>query len=374
MSRTRTIYNNEVLLVGPSPATGTHSTGNIKKLHRVQSIGNSDEIPLQNVNEYGSMAAIDKINIEGPTASLEFSYFLTDFENELALGFDINSTASAIGSIAARTSDDRNYFRYVAPEGYDAVGLGPTDGAVFGVGNGFIASYSVEAAVGSFPTVSVSVQGLNSASYVNGSAKALPAVDPETGRKASGTYTLPNIVASNAAKPSVIKPGDVKVTFSNPNAGLYQALDTTLNIQNINVGFDLNLEAQRRLGSRLAFSRDIQYPIDVNLSVEALMGDLTASTGLVDFLCNEPETDITIDFYKSSCDASGPTTAAADLFAKIIVKNARLTSQNLNGSIGPSHTASMQFSAQVGAANDSVNGIFFSGVTGYSGSTPLKSS
>ncbi len=373
MSRIRTIYNNESLLVGPSPATGTHTTGNIKKLHRVQSIGGSFKVAHEDINEYGKMAAIDRINLDGSESSLEFGYYVTDFENESMLGFDISSTGSAIGSIAQRTQEDRNYFRFVAPEGLDADGLGPTRGAVLGIGNGFIASYGFEASVGSFPMANISVMGLNASTSADGSAKPIPAIDPLTGRKASGTFTLPTIPESSAAKPSVIKPGDVRVTFSNSNAGLFQTLDTTLTVQSAKFNFDFSLEAIKKLGARMPISREIKYPIEISINIEALMGDLTSATGLVDFICSEPSTDITIDLYKSTCDSGGPTSAATDIYAKYTIKNAKLTSQDLSGSIGPSNTANMQFTSQVGASNDTGNGIFFSGVTGYSGTTPLKS-
>jgi hypothetical protein len=377
MARTRTIYNNEALFAGGSPATGTttDTTGSIKKLHRVQSIGNSFEYALENINEYGKMAAIDRVNLDGSTSSLEFTYYVTDFENEKNLGFTINSAVSAISGFASKAEDDRNYYRYVAPEGLDAVGLGPTQGAVLAVGNGFINSYSLDVAVGAFPTASVSVQGLNSASYPSGSAQPVPSVDPVTGRKWSGTFTLPTVPTSSSGKPSVIKPGDVKISFSNNNAALFQSLaDASINIQKASVKVDFKLESIKKLGSNLSVSREMQYPIDVQVSIEALMSDLTTNTGLVDFICNTPQTDITIDLYKSTCDSGGPTTAASDIFAKIIVKNAKLTSEDLSGSIGPNNTVSMQFTSQVGAANDSTNGMFFSGVIGYTGANvPQKS-
>lgn len=235
----------------------------------------------------------------------------------------------------------------------------------------------MECAVGSFPMATISVQALNTASYSDGNAKGIPSVDITTGRKASGTFTLPTIPESNSAKPSVIRPGDVKVTFSNASAGLFQTLDTTasmvMNVQSASFSFDFNLEPVNKLGSRMAVSREIQYPIDVQVSLEALMGDLTAATGLVDFLCNSPATDITFDLYKQTCDSDGPLSAASDIFAKFVIKNAKLSSQDLSGSIGPSDTVSMQFNSQIGASNDTTNGLFFSGVTGYSGATALKS-
>jgi len=375
MSRLRTIYNNEALLVGTTPSTsGTDNTGTIKRLHRIQTIGNSFEANLENINEYGQMAAIDRINLDGGTSSQEFSYYLTDFENEANLGFVISSTSSVIGNIANKTKADKNYYRFVAPEGLDAVNLPASSGAVMAVGNGYIGSYGLNVAVGSFPTATVSVQGLNTATYASGGGVS-PAVNPADGTKTSGTFTLPTIAASSSTKPSVIKPGDVQVTFSNPNAGVFQTLDSSINVQKADIKFDFKLEPITKLGSRLAISREIKYPIDISLDIESLMSDLTANTGLVDFLCNSPTTDVTFKFYKTACDANGPSSDAANIFAQIVVKNAKISSQNFNGSIGPNNTVSMKFQSQVGAANDTVNGIFFSGVTGYTtGNVALKSS
>lgn len=370
MSR-RTIYNNEALLCGPSPATGAHTTGNIKRIHRVQSIGSAFDVALEAVQEYGKLAAIDYINTEGAEVTAEFSYLVTDFENEKNLGFVVASASNALGDFLNGTAEDRNYFRYVAPEGLDADGLSAASGAVMGIGNGFISSYGLEFGVGAFPTANVSVQGLNMTAHLDGVGEPLPAVIPTTGRKATGTFTLPTIPSPSAGKPSVIKPGDAKVTFSNANAGAFQSLaDGALDIQSANINFDLNLEARRALGSRLPVSRDITYPVEVSVSIEALAGDLIAGN-LVDFLCSEPKTDITFKLYNDNCDSDGP--ALDQVYAQVVVKNARLTSQDFSGSIGPNETVTLEFTSQVGASNDTANGIFLSGVVGYSGVTPLWS-
>lgn len=370
--RIRTIYNNEALLVGPSPATGAHTTGNIKRIHRVQTLGSSFDFALENVQEFGKLAAIDRVNTEGINAANEFSYLVTDFENEKNLGFVVNSTSNALGDFLNGSQEDRNYFRVVAPDGLDADGLVPASGAVMALGNGFIASYGMEIGVGSFPTATISVEGLNMSTHVDGVSEPIPAVNPTTGRKASGTFTLPTVPSPSAGKPSVIKPGDAKVTFSNTNAGAFQSLAAaTINIQSASVNFDFNLEAIRALGSRLPISREITYPVEVQISIEALQNDLVAYN-LVDLLCDEPVTDITIDLYNDNCDSDGP--ALDEIYAKLIIKNAKLSSQNYNASIGPNNTVTMEFTSQVGAANDTSNGIFFSGVIGYSGSTPTYSS
>jgi hypothetical protein len=371
MSRNRVIYSNEALLVGPSPATGVHSTGNIKRIHRVQTIGNNVEVPLESIYEYGRSSPTDRVNLNGIMAKQDFSYLAVDFENEKNLGFTIDSTKSAIADFLNKSQEDRNYFRFVAPEGYDADGLAPASGAVLAIGNGFIANYSFEVAVGSFPMATLSVEGLNASSHLDGVGEPIPAVDPSTGRKASGTFTLPTIPTPNASKPTVIRPGDVKVNFSNSDAGVFQSLDAeNINVQSASINFGFNLSETKALGTRLSKSKEITFPIDVNVSIESLFTDLVEAN-LVDLLCEGAVTDVTIDLYNDDCDSSGPV--LNDLYAKIIVRNARFLGSDLSSSIGPNDMVKMNFVGQVTAANDVSNGVSFSGVYGYSGTTPLYS-
>lgn len=373
MSRIKTIYSNQVLFAGPSPATGAQASGDIKKINNVQSLGNSFTYALEDINVYGQLAAKERINMEGAEVALDFSYYLTDFENENNLGFAVGSNINAISYFLNKTEEDRNYFRYIAPEGYDAVGLANSSGAVMGIGNGYLSSYGLSLQVGDFPTATVSVTALNANAVVDGVAEETPAVDPETGRQLTGTFTLPSpIPDSPAGKPTIIKPGDVVVEFSNDAAGVFQALSELI-VQNVSVDFDLNLEPIRKLGSRLPIARDLTPPIQVNVGVEALMNDLQENN-LVDFLCSEPSTDITVSLYDNSCDAGGPTQDPEDIFAKIIIKGAKLTSQDLSGTIGPNDTVSLQFQSQVGGPNDTDNGLFMSGVTGYAGGSGISSS
>jgi hypothetical protein len=136
MPRTRVIYQNEALYVGPSPATSGHYkfiTGNnavnvptqklsqldplsvrtvnsgsttasaslaqmtsglaanITNLDRIQSINYNFNISRKDVNQFGALAAIDRVIIDQPTVSLDFSYFQNSFANEKELGFDVKA-------------------------------------------------------------------------------------------------------------------------------------------------------------------------------------------------------------------------------------------------------------------------------------------
>ena len=136
MPRTRVIYQNEALYVGPSPAISGHykfvtgdnapnvptqklsqldplsvrtvnsgnttasaslaqMTGglaaNITNLDRIQSINYNFNITRKDVNQFGALAAIDRVIIDQPTVSLDFSYFQNSFANEKELGFDVKA-------------------------------------------------------------------------------------------------------------------------------------------------------------------------------------------------------------------------------------------------------------------------------------------
>jgi hypothetical protein len=155
MPRTRVIYQNEALYVGPSPATSGHYkfiTGNnavnvptqklgqldplsartvnsgsttvtlplavmtsglaanITNLDRIQSINYNFNITRKDVNQFGALAAIDRVIIDQPTVSLDFSYFQNSFANEKELGFDVTALKrSATVNLTIVASGDDEY-------------------------------------------------------------------------------------------------------------------------------------------------------------------------------------------------------------------------------------------------------------------------
>jgi hypothetical protein len=155
MPRTRVIYQNEALYVGPSPATSGHykfvtgdnapnvptqklsqldplsvrtvnsgnttasaslaqMTGglaaNITNLDRIQSINYNFNITRKDVNQFGALAAIDRVIIDQPTVSLDFSYFQNSFANEKELGFNVQALKrSATVNLTIVASGDNEF-------------------------------------------------------------------------------------------------------------------------------------------------------------------------------------------------------------------------------------------------------------------------
>jgi hypothetical protein len=365
MAKNRVIYQSEGLYAGPSPATGAHPDASINQLQRVQNANYSFNIDRQDVNQYGELAAIDRIILTAPTVSLDFQYLLANLINEKRLGFTISDSTSnyvsAISGILNKTQDERNYFIRTVGEGIDAKGVlsGAANQNTIGIGNGFITSYTTEASVGNFPTASVTVEALNMKvdSAVGGS---IPAVNPVDGTAINSiTYKLPTF-SGNAGNDtvSVLRPGDI--TFS-----LVKNSDTALpseyfgtsisdaKIQSYSLGFDLSRTPLEKLGSKFAFSREIDFPVEVTFSIDASVGDLTTGN-LADMINTDSNYDLTVDL-------KHPTTAVPH--TRYHIKKAKLVNQEFSSSIGDNKSVSLSWSAQIGGPNQTDVGLFLSGVS-----------
>ena len=94
MARNRVIYQSEALFAGQKSTRTTivnaHTHSDIHQIHRVQSANYSFNIARTDVNQFGELAAIDRVALETPTVSLDFTYLLANFSNEEHLGFKVN--------------------------------------------------------------------------------------------------------------------------------------------------------------------------------------------------------------------------------------------------------------------------------------------
>ena len=65
----------------------------------------------------------DSIILESPTVALDFTYYLTDGENERLLGFNVDGVSSCVsGRLLADKSEGQNFFILTTKEGEDAIG------------------------------------------------------------------------------------------------------------------------------------------------------------------------------------------------------------------------------------------------------------
>lgn len=350
-TRTRVISPAHALFTSLT-ATGSHS-GNVSQLHRVQSASWGFNVTREDVQQWGNLAPIDQVITEPPTVNLDFSYLVTDVANEDKLGLTVNAGVSALSGILVKNEDEKNYFILTVPEGNDANGYAAGQGAVFGIGNGFITNYSLEGAVGGFPTASVTVEGLNIDGYLSGIDQVIPAVNPSNGNHLVGTnFTLPAAVSGEVGQVTAIQPGDITLDLG--ASALFVDL-SGISIQSFNVGLELGRENIQSLGYKFSRSKELTFPINVSFGVEVLAGDLTTGS-LANILCNDVPYDLAVTLKAPSCDGSG------DVVVKVDVKGAKLESQSWSNDIGSNETVSINWTAQVSSPQDTTRGVFLSGL------------
>lgn len=356
-SRKRVLSSAQDLFVGPSPASGSHSGASAPtQLHRVQTLSFDFATNSEPVNEYGQMAKIgDTPGI--PTVNMSSSYYVVDVTNEQKLGLYAADGTNpvmkpALSSILDGTENEKNYFVFIAPEGTDSHNYSG-NGSIIGIGNGTLASYNFNAAVGDRATASFDLGALNIVGYTNTRGGDIPAVNPQNGGRITGVnFTLPTPTVGESGKALALQQGDIEVDFG--GAGFMADIEG-ISVQSIDISVDISLEDDNGLGYRLPRNKHITLPIDVTVSAEVTAGDLK-SGDLSTLLCNNIGQTIKVKLYEPSCSGGDrPIVYLAE------VRNATLDTQSWNGSIGPSDTLSLTWTAQIGSNNDTLNGLFLSG-------------
>ncbi len=392
MARKRIIYQSEALYAGK---TGESSP---QQLHRVQDVSHSIEVARQDINEFGKLAALSREVIEPPTVGLDFTYYVVDGFNEASgLGLSVQGINSAVetsavsGQMAEQTASndvaEKNYYIMTVPEGEDASSLPQgtdyteeeyTQMGVIGIGNGYVTSYTLDASVGDIPSASCSIEASNLRFDLSGTGFQNPAISTTDGTAKPGTVTLPKSTTGNLSA-AALRPGDVTILFGaiTGEDGSYvggsgeflQAGGAILpgfsgagtdgasgaNVQSFSIDLPLGRTPLQRMGNVFPFSRELDFPIAVSMSVTANLTEVSEGA-LRDLLCNEArKRDIAVTM-KNRCDGGKSI--------QYVMKGAILDSQNMSSTIGDNKSVELSFSTQIGGPTDSENGIFISGNSG----------
>lgn len=364
MARNRVIYQSEGVYVSKL-ATST-TTGDHAQLSRVQSANYNFNIARQDVNQYGELARIDSIVLESPTVSFDLSYYLTDGANESALGFYVSTGAQTPSQFPSGQLNDqsgKNFYIVTSNDGIDLnneTGIG-TNGlsgkSCIGVGNAYMTDYSIELAVGSIPTATVSFEGsnMNAFTFSGTNSGTSAAINQESGvslnssirLKQPDSYTGTNIITA-------LRPGDVTVTFGGfSGSGLIGKIggDDGAHLQSVSLSLPLGRTPIERLGSKFAYARTVDFPVVSTITLNGVVNEGVTGGDLVTLVNANPKQDLTITI-------KNPTGGNA---VKYTIKNAQLDSASVSSSIGSNKTADFTFTTQIGGINDTDNGIQMSG-------------
>lgn len=441
--RARVIYQSEALYVGTVDATGHHfanatdwndentvttyatdadaiagaggaanvRTG-IHQLRRVQSANYSFSINRQDVNQFGQLARIDAVAIDPPTVTLDFSYYLTNGVNERLLGMHVGGDKSAldddiVGGVTCDqnlNADGKNFFILTTCEGHDAVGNEDAEEnkSVIALGNGYVSNYSIEASVGSMPTASVTVDGLNLRSYTGTKDLDVPAVNTNYGTPIKDVeFSIPPAISgvlndsadnvdAEAEGFACLRPGDITLSLgTDGRAGEFELLpgsdprgadgygetvggseiatgaiapgvnddpqyDYTTpgsaHVQSFSIDVPLSRTVLNRLGTPYGYSRVVEYPVNISVSVSAIMADLKQGN-IADLLWDTEEHDLVFTLREPNQYGTG------HVAMQYIVKGALLEGESFSSSIGDNKTVDLTFTAQIGGPEDDARGL-----------------
>lgn len=412
MSRNRVIYQNQTLYVARN--TGIWSLP--YALPRVQSIDFDTSAPLTDVNQYGELAAIDRVLLDTPEVNFNFSYFSNCFYPERRMGFYVDGPSpyyfnsgqrSFISRFIDKTQDEKSYWLLTTKEGVDANGAYSNDDPtgdlrlfsgyyVLGLGNGVITSYRAEASVGNFPTVNVGINFLN-ATVNTGTVRIAgqtaffsgkyPTINPFNGSLLADDYASINTanndwdsfsqtVAGSAGRyggyeVSVIRPGDITVSIiSSTDSTVFGTTEAVpvwagSAVQSYQINADLSRVSQQQLGAKFATSRDIQFPLPITATVDILVGEMGVGGISGSHLANDINTN---DLYDVTILMKHPNieSGASGYAIRYDLRGCNFNGYTMNSSIGPAKTASFNFSTQHSTAFSLFNGakskgLFLSG-------------
>ena len=368
----------------------------IKQLKRVQTANYGFTVNRQDVNQFGHLGRLDSLIIEAPTVNLDFSYYLLDGYNERMLELTNGITNALSGALAPELYQaGNNFFILTVPEARDAVNgdvaleteKREDQKSVIALGNGFITDYTVDISVGAIPTASVTVEGMNIRSDFGTTGNDNPGIDINDGSLMSkawsgdnglrssygggctGLYSLPasNSGYAGCTDISALRPGDVVVNLSDnamiskQTSGTNASTNTlqgSAHIQSVSINIPMARTTLQRLGNTFGFSKAVDVPVNVSMTVSAVLADLKENN-LIDLMCKCEGFEVGVDLYEPECGACELKQGVPAM--RYTLKGARLESENFTSTIGDNKTVEVTFNAQVGGPDDPANGIFISG-------------
>ena len=359
MARNRVIYQSQALYAA---STGDSDAG---QLIRVQDVSHTVDIARQDINEFGKLAAIDRAVVEPPTVGTDFSYYLGQGDNETGLGLVVrgHGVSTDTNCISGLISNDgsinqKNLYVRTVAEGEDVANIASSvEESAIGIGNAYVTDYTINAAVGDIPTVNVSTEATNmNVTVATSSLGVLTVNNPGIHADGSAVDGDQNLPAGTTGDQSfgALRPGDIELTFGSPDYPneLGGAKLSDMHVQNISFNLPLGRTSLNKLGSKYAYYKAPDLPITATMNASAIMS--TAAAGnLSGILCSDASRTVSARF-KTDCGST-------EKFV-VTMKGATLDSQNFSSSIGDNQTVDLTWSAQIGSATDTANGLFLSGV------------
>jgi hypothetical protein len=285
-----------------------------------------------------------------------------------------------------------NFFMLTSDYGFDAIGTNlnknPKTKRIVGIGNAFLSQYALMAEVDKLPRARATFEGFNIRSYTGVCNLPLPSVNPSKdctlSEKWGGDlrFSLPDPeqgilyekvsgMEEISVKPGVtaLRPGDLRIDLQNSGLMTEQLSgfdhEGSYNrgagsIQGFAINIALGNTRMHRVGTHLEWTRSINFPVNIDVQVDAIVGELKKG-GFADEYCKNPF-DIKLIMHDCRCLVDCCNVAVQQhQNITIEIRGATLVNEDFTSSIGDNKQVSLKFTAQMGSEDDVDNGLFISG-------------
>jgi hypothetical protein len=346
-TRNRVIYAGNTILMSESPSWEAQTgVASLKSIRRVQSSNIEISTPVTRAKQVGSSDFTFQRYLQYPKISTSFSYYLTDNSNELIMGFITDGVTGCFKNFADFGKDQNIFYVLSNTNAEDFSDVGSLSNYdVMSIGNCFLTSYSINAAVGTIPTASASYDCLNILfQNYTGTGTLLPSIDLTGTIRSTGTYALTafnlnpqNYFSNQDVRPAALRPGDIVLQMQQPLiGGIRYTGAVEANITSVNVEIPLDRRDLVGFGSNYPYDKRLLFPVIGTLSFDGIF-DKAVTGDFSQIFDDENEYDFTFVFKNCNGDTS----------YTLGVSNARVESQNFNLSIGDNMAFSSQFSFRI---------------------------
>ena len=393
ISRTRIISQSKALYVSPTGVYNNVSARAIsgsgfmpKQLHRVDTFSFDVDIAggRQDVREFGQLARIGTITLGDLNPSFSFGYYLGDGENEGNLGFmgtGLYAESASITSVSDQFikgileesphKREKNLFLLTVGEGEDAfacvnAGKDRATGKftaaeraghdVVSFGNCNFESYTVNFAVGEIPRVDIDGTAEN-ITFDTGTSSGLynPSLNAEGGRADTGQFML-GAPSTGDMNVLVLRPEDVSLSFDTESFSFGGTNIGDMHVQSASIEVPLSRTPIEALGSAKAVAKPLDFPINVTLSVSALLKNF--DDGQIDKILTGAAGNETTN---ATLKVKGDDGAHRHIYR---LNEAVMDSQGFSMGLDDNETIELTFSSQIGGTNQTGQGFFYSGQSG----------
>jgi hypothetical protein len=386
-SRTRIISQSKAVYVSPTGTLGGLTAPQIantgfmpQQLHRVDTLSFDIDIAggRQDIREFGQLARIGTITLGDLNPSFSLGYYLGNGENEGNLGFNGLGKSAINGALQDQfisgiiaedpAKREKNLFVLTVKEGEDAFASttsfidNPTGRFttaeraghdVVSLGNCSFESYTVNFAVGEIPRVDIDGTAENITFDTTSSGLYNPSLNKAGGRADTGQFMLGTPSTGNMDV-LVLRPEDVTLSFSNEEFEFGGTDLGDMHVQSASIEVPLSRTPIEALGSAKAVAKPLDFPINVTMSVSALLKNIQA--GQIDKILTGNAGNETTNISLTVKGDDGLTKH------QYIMQKAVMDSQGFSQGLDDNETIELTFSTQIGGVNQTDQGFFYSGI------------